>query len=127
MAGPEHPGSPELPQIESFNAREYCRYDGTSPVPADAHWMAVIALGVANDVSPTPAVPQHPDATARQVAPEIAAALLTKPRAELTVRQAEVVDVMKVGCPGYVEMRSLMLAFRSTLRDRHNPLSGARG
>jgi Transposase len=64
----------------------------------------------------TPAVPQHPDALARQVAPQIAAALLTKPRAELTVGQAEVVDALKIGCPGYAQMRSLMLAFRSILR-----------
>jgi hypothetical protein len=63
----------------------------------------------------TPAGP-HPDATARQVAPQIAAALLAKPRAELTVRQAEVVDALKTGCPGYAQMRSLMLAFGSILR-----------
>lgn len=68
------------------------------------------------DATSTPTSPLHPDAAARQVAPHIAVALLTKPRAELTVRQAEVVDALKVGCPGYALMRSLMLAFRSILR-----------
>jgi hypothetical protein len=67
--------------------------------------------------APTPPTSPLPtDATARQIAPHIAAALLAKPRKELTRRQAEIVDGLKAHCPGYAVMRSLMLAFRSILR-----------
>jgi hypothetical protein len=63
------------------------------------------------------------DITVRQIAPHIAAALLVKPRAELTARQGEIVDALKAGCPGYAVMRSLMLAFRSI---RDNPRADRR-
>ena len=56
------------------------------------------------------------DPTQRQISPQIAAALLAKPRSELTGRQAEIVDALKAGCPGYAVMRSLMMGFRSILR-----------
>ena len=45
--------------------------------------------------------------------------------ARLTVRQAEVVDALKVGCPGYAQMRSLMLAFRSILRTPAQPAAAS--
>jgi transposase len=56
------------------------------------------------------------DPTQRQISPQIAAALLAKPRPELTGRQAEIVDALKEGCPGYTAMRRLMMGFRSILR-----------
>jgi hypothetical protein len=64
--------------------------------------------------SPPPVV--FTDLTQRQISPQIAAALLSKPRPELTGRQAEIVDALKAGCPGYTRMRKLMLGFRSILR-----------
>jgi hypothetical protein len=91
---------------------------------APASCRAPTPMAVASTTS-TPVVPAHPDATARQVAPQIAAALLTKPRVELTVRQAEVVDALKIGCPGYAQMRSLMLAFRSILRTPARPTTAS--
>jgi hypothetical protein len=56
------------------------------------------------------------DPTARQISPQIAAALLAKPRPELTARQGAIVDALKANCPGYAAMRPLMLGFRSLLR-----------
>ena len=64
--------------------------------------------------SPAPAILTGPNE--RQISPQIAAALLTKPRPELTSHQAEIVDALKTGCPGYAVMRPLMLGFRSLLR-----------
>jgi hypothetical protein len=67
--------------------------------------------------APAPSTSPFPvGATARQIAPQIAAALLAKPRPELTASQAKIVDGLKANCPGYTVMRSLMLAFRSVLR-----------
>jgi transposase len=70
-------------------------------------------------VPSTPASPPPSDTndpTARQISPQIAAALLAKPRPELTSPQAAIVDALKAGCPGYAVMRPLMLGFRSLLR-----------
>jgi hypothetical protein len=69
----------------------------------------------------TPASPSPADPTARQISPQIAAALLAKPRPELTGPQAEIVDALKAGCPGYAVMRPLMLGFRSLLRHPTTP------
>jgi hypothetical protein len=66
----------------------------------------------------TTSTPPSPstDPTARQISPQIAAALLAKPRPELTARQGAIVDALKADCPGYAVMRPLMLGFRSLLR-----------
>jgi hypothetical protein len=56
------------------------------------------------------------DRTQRQISPQIAAALLAKPRPEFTGRQAQIVDALKAGCPVYTIMRKLMLSFRSILK-----------
>jgi transposase len=53
---------------------------------------------------------------ARQVSPQVAAALLSKFRTELTPQQAEIVDTFKQQCPGFAVMRQLVLNFRSLLR-----------
>jgi transposase len=63
---------------------------------------------------PTP--PRLDPTKHRQISPQIAAALLTKSRLQLTCRQAEIVDALKSECPGYASMRSLMLGFRSLMR-----------
>ena len=63
---------------------------------------------------PTP--PRLDPTKHRQISPQIAAALLTKSRLQLTGRQAEIVDALKSACPGYASMRSLMLGFRSLMR-----------
>ncbi len=52
----------------------------------------------------------------RHVSPQIAAALLGQPRALLSERQAQTVDVLKQQCPGFTTMRRLVLSFRTILR-----------
>ena len=55
----------------------------------------------ANEVShPAPPSPMLTDSTQRQISPHIAATLLTIPRPELTPGNAQIVDALKVGCPG---------------------------
>ena len=41
---------------------------------------------------------------------------LSKVRAELTNHQAQIVDTLKQQCPGFAEMRKLVLGFRTILR-----------
>src|ERR1019366_7704879 len=53
--------------------------------------------------------------SARQISPQVAAALLNKPRPDLTARQAEIVDALKEQCPGYAVMRKLTFGFRAIL------------
>ena len=50
--------------------------------------------------------------TTRQISPQVAAALLNKPRPDLTARQAEIVDKLKEQCPGFAVMRKLTFGFR---------------
>ena len=52
----------------------------------------------------------------RQLSPQIAAALLSKARAELTSQQARIVDTLKRQCPGFAVMRKLVFSFRAILR-----------
>lgn len=53
---------------------------------------------------------------ARQISPQVAAALLSKIRAELTQKQGEIVDTLKRQCPGFAQMRELVLGFSTILR-----------
>jgi hypothetical protein len=59
---------------------------------------------------PIPCVP------VRHMSPQIAAALLSQPRALLSERQAPTVDVLKQQCPGFTQMRRLVFSFRTILR-----------
>ena len=52
----------------------------------------------------------------RSIAPQVAAALLSKIPSELTDHQAEIVSTLKKQCPGFAAMRKLVLSFRSILR-----------
>jgi hypothetical protein len=52
----------------------------------------------------------------RQLSPQVAAALLSKVRAELTSQQAQIVDTLKRQCPRFAVMRKLVLSFRVILR-----------
>ena len=52
----------------------------------------------------------------RQLSPQVAAALLSKVRAELTSQQAQIVDTLKRQCPGFAVMRKLVFSFRAILR-----------
>jgi transposase len=52
----------------------------------------------------------------RQLSPQVAAALLSKVRAELTSQQAQIVDALKRQCPGFAVMRKLVFSFRGILR-----------
>jgi len=65
---------------------------------------------------PAPPPPALTDPTQRQISPYIAATLLTIPRPDLTAGKAQIVDALKVGCPGYAVMRSLMMGFRALLK-----------
>jgi len=51
-----------------------------------------------------------------QVSVQVAVALLSKIRAELTSKQAQIVDTLKRQCPGFAVMRKLVLGFRAILR-----------
>ena len=53
---------------------------------------------------------------ARQISPQVAAALLSKLRVDLTPPQADIVDTLKQQCPGFAVMRELVLGFRAILR-----------
>jgi transposase len=53
----------------------------------------------------------------KQIAPQIAAALLLKSPAELSAQQAEIVKALKQQCPDFAVMRRLALSFRALLRD----------
>jgi hypothetical protein len=77
-------------------------------------------------VTDTPAMSPSRDPKARQISPQIAAALLAKPRPELTGPQRAIVVALKAGCPGYAVMRPLMLGFRSLLRHPTTPSTKAR-
>jgi transposase len=65
---------------------------------------------------PAPPPPVVADPTQRQISPHIAATLLTIPRPDLTAGNAQIVDALKVGCPGSAVMRSLMMGFRALLK-----------
>jgi transposase len=54
--------------------------------------------------------------SSRQISPQRAAALLAKPRCELTDSQAALVDTLKQQCPGFALMRTLVLSFRTLVR-----------
>jgi hypothetical protein len=70
----------------------------------------------ANAVTIPPPPPVLTDPTERQISPQIAAVLLSTPRPELTGPNAQIVDALKAGCPGYAVMRSLMMGFRAVLK-----------
>ena len=65
---------------------------------------------------PAPPPPVLTDPTERQISPQIAAVLLSTPRPDLTGPNAQIVDALKAGCPGYAVMRSLMMGFRAVLK-----------
>jgi hypothetical protein len=52
----------------------------------------------------------------RQLSTQVAAALLSKVRAELTSQQAQIVNILKRQCPGFAVMRKLVFGFRAILR-----------
>ena len=54
-------------------------------------------------------------AVQRHISPQVAAALLSKERSQLSERQGEIVDYLKGACPGFATMRHLVLSFRSIL------------
>jgi len=60
-----------------------------------------------------PFLPTPPSASSRR---RLAAVLLSTPRPELTAPNAQIVDALKAGCPGYAAMRSLMMGFRAVLK-----------
>jgi transposase len=65
--------------------------------------------------SPVPPAEATSQSTERQISPQVAAALLNKPRPELTARQPQIVDILKEQCPSFAVMRKLTFAFRSIL------------
>lgn len=73
------------------------------------------AKAVNTFLPPVPRVEETSQPPTRQISPQVAAALLSKPRADLAARQAEIVDMLKEQCPGFAVMRKLSFRFRSTL------------
>ena len=70
-------------------------------------------------ISGFPDAPQLQVTTSRgstQLSPQVAAALLSKVRAELTSQQAQIVDTPKRQCPSFAVMRKLVFGFRAILR-----------
>jgi transposase len=53
----------------------------------------------------------------RQISPQVAAALLAKPRPKLTSQQGEIVDQLKKNCPGFAAMRTMALSFQGILQN----------
>jgi len=64
----------------------------------------------------TPQEETNRPTAARQISPQVAAALLTKFRSDLTPQQEEIVDTLKQHCPDFAAMRELVLSFRNVLR-----------
>ena len=80
-------------------------------------WRQPKAEAKATNALPSPVLPveaMSPSAE-RQISPQVAAALLSKPRPELNPRQAEIVDILKKQCPGFGVMRKLTFGFRAIL------------
>jgi hypothetical protein len=65
---------------------------------------------------PVPPPPVLIDPTQPQISLHIAATLLTILRPDLTAGNAQIVDALKVWCPGYAVMRSVMIGFRALLK-----------
>jgi hypothetical protein len=88
----------------------------------DAKFISPWREAKAENRRPIPAFPatsQLEPATwtgSRQLSPQVAAALLSKARAELTSQQAQIVDTLKRQCPGFAVMRKLVFSFRAILR-----------
>jgi hypothetical protein len=51
----------------------------------------------------------------RHISPRAAAALMSKPKPELSGKQSETVQILKRCCPSFAMMRHLVLSFRSIL------------
>jgi transposase len=63
-----------------------------------------------------PTGPAHSAVSAmRHVSPQMAAALLSKPKPQLSTRQSEIIEFLKHNCPDFGTMRHLVLSFRSIL------------
>jgi transposase len=73
---------------------------------------SAVVSPVPHPVPPAEAASQR---AARQISPQVASALLSKPRPELTPRQTEIVDTLKEQCPGFAIMRKLTFGFRAIL------------
>jgi hypothetical protein len=69
-----------------------------------------------NPPNPKPVTVTLVEPISRHISPQIAAALLGKPRRDLTKRQGEIVDIFKQDCPGFAVMRTFTLSFRSILQ-----------
>ena len=94
-------------------------YESHAPFP-------LLPSNMSTSVTATPASPSRTDPKARQISPQIAAALLATPRPDLTGPQGAIVDALKAGCPRYAVMRPLMLGFRSLLRHSSTPSNKVR-
>jgi hypothetical protein len=85
------------------------------PASATCDLLSDTAAVIHSDDSMDRDVPIQP-LPVRHISPQIVAALLSQPRALLSERQAETVDVLKQQCLGFTTMRCLVLSFRAILR-----------
>jgi hypothetical protein len=87
--------------------------EGTNPSPPFARMFAKAISAFSDATQLEVTAPTG----SRHLSPQAAAAaLLSKVRTELTSRQAQIVDFLKRQCPGFAEMRKLVLGFRTILR-----------
>jgi transposase len=75
--------------------------------------------GTRREISTFPDATQFEPTTSTgstQLSPQVATALLSKIRAELTSQQAQIVDTLKRQCPTFAVMRKLVFGFRAIPR-----------
>jgi transposase len=97
----------ELGYVGAFSPLAQFLSPWRQPPPVDA----TTELAEAAPQQETPIAP-----AARQISPQVAAALLAKFRTDLTPPQEEIVDTFKQQCPDFAVMRELVLSFRSVFR-----------
>jgi hypothetical protein len=88
------------------------------PAPAERKETLSICPAASMEIMSALRAPEPPPAglLRRQISPQVAAALLSKPRALLSVQQGEIVKQLKANCPGFAVMRTLVLSFRGILQ-----------
>jgi transposase len=108
-----------------MGARYWRRFGSSATSVATRTWQNSFRRGVSQKQRPEGRSPAFHDASqlgptismgSRQLSPQVAAALLSKVRAELTNQQAQIVDTLKRQCPGFAVMRKLVFSFRTILR-----------
>ena len=90
------------------------------PAPAEGNEITSICPAASTKIMAASKAPELPPTETvllrRQISPQVAAALLSKPGALLSIQQGEIVKQLKANCPGFAVMRTLVLSFRGILQ-----------